>query len=78
MLDAVVKLAADVPGVIAALERDAKAAKCPEECDRKSVGKVIFRGVSFSVGYDAKKNDWHCTMGIAGEIDVLCEEPVEN
>src|SRR5664279_170955 len=77
IVDAIVKLAADIPDVSVSLQRDAQAAQCPEECDRKSIGKPILSGVSFAIGYDANKNDWHCTIGVAGEIDVMCEEPVK-
>jgi hypothetical protein len=78
VMDAVVKLMADIPDVKAALRRDAQTAECPDECKRKSIGKPILRGVSFDIGYDEKKADWHCTIGIAGEIDVMCEPPEEK
>jgi hypothetical protein len=78
IIDAIVKLMADMPGVTAALERDAKNAQCPEDCPKKTVGKVSYRGISFFVGFDGKKNQWHCTIGIGGSIEINCEPKVEG
>jgi hypothetical protein len=81
IIEALVKLTADIPDVEAALRRDATNDKCPDDpnCKRKTIGKrVIWRGVSFDIGFDAKTGDWHCTIGVAAELDVLCEPEVSG
>ena len=77
IFDALVKLIADIPDVKAALIRDAAAAECPDDCKRKTVGKPEFKGLRADMGFDAVKFEWHCTIGVSGEIEILCESPVE-
>jgi hypothetical protein len=79
VVDAFTKLSVDVDFAEKAIRRDAQAAKCPDECNKKTISNFfILRGITFAAGYDSDKDDWHCTMGVGGELDVMCEPPREG
>ena len=74
LIDAVFKLIVDVAFAEGALRRDAAKVKCPKKCPVKSVGKaMVVRGITFAAGFNAGKKRWHVTIGVACELDVMCE-----
>lgn len=73
-IDAFVKLGADISDVRLSLVRDAQAAECPDECKKKTISMPEFSATRFGFGFDARKLEWHFTVGVLGEIAILCEK----
>ena len=76
--DALEQLNQLMPGVERSLRRDAADAECPDECKKKTIGKFFYLNLityaaRHDVDADRNQDEWHVTIGLGADIDVMCE-----